>query len=133
MKKYFLLILCCLLLTQHAAFAIAMPDGDEGPKGEVIHFDGLRTDPTTAQNGPHRAPAEYPLIYIYGYNLYFESPCDGCALMIYKPNEDTPVYSTTIPTGTSVLQFPSYIEEGQYELRIIRGGYCFCGTIDIMQ
>lgn len=132
MKTFLLSILGCLLLSQHTALAMAMPDGDDGSEGEIIYFDGLPTDPTTAHNGPHRAPVQYPLIYINGYNLYFGNSCDGCTLSIHKFNEETPVYSTTIPAGTDVLQIPAYIEEGRYELRIIRGNYCFSGVTNIM-
>lgn len=86
------------------------------------------TDPTEPLIPIRRAPIATPTIYLDGYNLQFETPCDGCTLQLI--NEDGDVeYSIEIPTNTTSLALPSYLS-GEYELQIIRGQLCFYGYVE---
>ena len=85
-------------------------------------------DPTEPLIPIRRAPIATPTIYLDGYNLQFETPCDGCTLQLI--NEDGDVeYSIEIPTNTTSLALPSYLS-GEYELQIIRGQLCFYGYVE---
>ena len=90
----------------------------------------VRREDPTVQEGPRpRTPIVMPYILIDGYNLMFGTPCDGCTLQLV--NEDGEIeYSVVIPEGTETLALPSDLS-GEYELRIIRGQFCFWGYIDL--
>ena len=88
-----------------------------------------REDPSEVGKPHGRSPIAIPSIYINGNVLQFDTPCDGCTLQLV--NEDGEVeYSVVIPEGTETLALPSDLS-GEYELRIIRGQFCFWGYIDL--
>lgn len=86
------------------------------------------TDPTEPHTPIGRSPIEIPTIYIDGYDLLFETPCDGCTLQLLNGDGDVE-YSIEIPTNTTSLALPSYLS-GEYELQIIRGQFCFYGYVE---
>lgn len=95
--------------------------------GEEIDFEVGIVDPTENHEPFHKGPVLVPSVSLDGYTLYFATSCDGCTLCLLDEN-DTVVYSTVIPTGTTSLVLPSYLS-GEYEIQIIRGNYCFYGYI----
>ena len=88
-----------------------------------------RIDSSTNGFPSGRSSIAIPSIYINGNVLQFETPCDGCTLQLV--NEEGEVeYSVVIPEGTETLTLSSDLS-GEYELRIIRGQFCFWGYIDL--
>ena len=88
-----------------------------------------RIDSSTNGFPSGRSSIAIPSIYINGNVLQFETPCDGCILQLV--NEEGEVeYSVVIPEGTETLTLSSDLS-GEYELRIIRGQFCFWGYIEL--
>lgn len=86
-------------------------------------------DPTVTQQGHPKSPIQVPEIGIDGDTIYFVSSCDGCTLRVV--NEDGEVeYAVTIPVDCDSLELPSTLE-GEYEIQILRGNYCFYGMIEL--
>lgn len=96
--------------------------------GVRINFTFSKIDKGNGISGPHRTPAREPEIFIDGNTLYFEDSCDGCTLQLLLPDSDVVVYSTVIPSGTTVLTLPY---EGEYDLQIVCGDYYFVGSITV--
>ena len=70
-----------------------------------------------------------PTVYIDGYALMFDTPCDGCTLQLVDEDNDV-VYSIVIPVGTTTLYLPTDLE-GTFELQIICGEWLFYGEIEL--
>lgn len=96
---------------------------------DPIPLEGGIIDPTNDNDGPHKGPVQVPEVSLDGHTLYFFTPCDGCTLNLVDENDDV-VYTLVIPSGTTSLALPSDLS-GEYELQIIRGNYCFWGTITL--
>lgn len=88
-----------------------------------------RVDPTVIKGNGGRAPIVIPTLYMEGYNILFQTPCDGCTLQLVSEDGEIE-YSVVIPEGTETLTLPSDLS-GEYELRIIRGQFCFWGYIEL--
>ena len=88
-----------------------------------------RIDPTNPVLPRPKSPVLAPTVYIDGYALTFDTPCDGCTLQLVDEN-DVVVYSIIIPAGTTTLYLPSYLE-GTFELQIICGEWLFYGEIEL--
>jgi hypothetical protein len=74
-----------------------------------------------------KSPATSPEVTLDDHTLTFDESCSGCVL--YLVNEDDEVeYTTVITSDTLVL--PSTLE-GQYEIQIIQGEWCFYGDIEL--
>lgn len=70
-----------------------------------------------------------PSLSLEDHTLFFNTSCDGYVLRLV--NEDGDVeYDTVIPEGTENLPLPFFLE-GEYELQIIRGQYCFYGIVEL--
>jgi len=90
----------------------------------------LKVIRTTNPNGNKpKSPVIAPTVYIDGYALTFDTPCDGCTLQLVDEDNDV-VYSIVIPVGTTTLYLPSYLE-GTFELQIIDGDWLFYGEIEL--
>lgn len=121
MKK----VILCLVLSFIALFSNAEVTSLWNQLDLQVRF----TDPTVQDVPIQRSPIEIPSLCIEGYNLLFETPCDGCILQLV--NEEGGVeYSIVIPANTTCLTLPSYLS-GEYELQIIRGQFCFYGNIEL--
>ena len=86
-------------------------------------------DPTEPGHNHPKSPVLAPTVYIDGYALTFDTPCDGCTLQLVDEDNDV-VYSIVIPVGTTTLYLPSYLE-GTFELQIIDGDWLFYGEIEL--
>ena len=84
-------------------------------------------DPTDPFQNPHRNPVEIPEVDLYDYTLTFYTSCLGSTLRLVNV-EDEVVYTTVITSDTLVL--PSSLE-GEYELQIVQGEWCFYGWIEL--
>ena len=83
-------------------------------------------DPTNKPR-PHKSPVQIPEVDLEGFTLTFFDSCVGCTLRIVN-TEDEVEYTTIITSDTLVL--PSTLE-GQYEIQIIQGEWCFYGDIEL--
>ena len=86
-------------------------------------------------SGPRKAPprpsaVQIPIVFLDGFTLYFDEPCDGCTLQLVDENEEV-VYSVALPNGTTEWELPE-LPSGEYKLQIIRGRYCFWGWIELV-
>ena len=88
-----------------------------------------RIDPTKPGEQFPKSPVVAPTVFIDGYALTFDTPCDGCTLQLVDEDNDV-VYSIVIPAGTTILYLPSYLE-GTFELQIIDGDWLFYGEIEL--
>ena len=89
-----------------------------------IHF---KADPVGGTLPRPRGPIEMPTVFIEAYTLTFDSSCHNCTLRIVNAENEVE-YTTTITSDTLVL--PSTLE-GQYEIQIIQGEWCFYGDIEL--
>ena len=120
-KRLFLLTLVMALLPLTSEFVSAFPIG--------VQLQVRIDDPEDNQENKNRTPVLIPDVSIEGYTLCFDTPCDGCTLRVV--NEDGDVeYTIVIADGTDELELPSYLE-GEYELQIVRGNFCFYGIIEL--
>lgn len=76
-----------------------------------------------------RTLVDSPSVYQDAHTLYLYSGCDNATLVLVDESGSV-VYSTAIAEGTTQIVLPSYLV-GEYELRIIRGGYVFYTEIDL--
>ena len=120
MKQLILLILLLLSPVSNA---------DAQTEWNLLNLQVKRIDSSTNGFPSGRSSIAIPSIYINGNVLQFETPCDGCILQLV--NEEGEVeYSVVIPEGTETLTLSSDLS-GEYELRIIRGQFCFWGYIEL--
>lgn len=117
-----------LFLISAFFWALSVPVLSQGVLSPINLEVGL-IDPTPSQGGQHKVPVQVPSVSLDGHTLYFFTPCDGCTLNLVDEN-DVVVYTLVIPAGTTSLALPSDLS-GEYELQIIRGNYCFWGTITL--
>lgn len=89
-----------------------------------VHYND---DDYPAGHSHPRTPIQPPTVYIDEYTLSFDESCNGCTLRIVNA-EDEVEYTTIITSGMLVL--PSTLE-GDYEIQIISGYYCFYGDIEL--
>ena len=98
------------------------PDPEQVPL-RVKPLNPINTKPI------NRSPVMAPTLCIEDHTLYFITPCDGCLLQLL--NEDGEVeFAIEIPEESETLTLPFYLE-GEYELQIIRGNFCFFGFIEL--
>ena len=121
-------ILCMAFSAPTSAFAEGEPEQID------LQISIMNTDPTIPKGGPHKAPprmpsVQVPVVFLDGNTLYFDEPCGALTLQLVD-EDDSVVYSVTIPVGTTEWELPSTFE-GEYELQIICGRYCFHGWIEL--
>lgn len=115
MKKVFLAIsLLC-------ASAYMMPvSAEEEPLTFDVYYDDVNTLP-----GHPRTPVKCPTASIVGHTLYITG-CEDCILQLMLG--DKTVYSIVITADT--VELPESLD-GNYELRIVQGNYCFWAEIEL--
>lgn len=131
--KMKLLLSLLLLSLSHCLYA----DEGEGDDNEVfdteVELTCSKIDDQKTCPEIHRAPAKAPVVYlnVTQRTLRFESPCYGVELQIADCIDNENVeYSVIIPDGDTEVSLPSYLS-GQYEIRIIRGAFCYAGSISL--
>ena len=99
------------------------------PDPEQVPLRVKPVNPTQTSGPIKRSPVMAPTLCIEDHTLYFITPCDGCLLQLL--NEDGEVeFAIEIPEESETLTLPFYLE-GEYELQIIRGNFCFFGFIEL--
>ena len=92
-----------------------------------LHLQVRYVDPTISNPPLPRNPIQIPEIDLDDYTLTFYTSCLGSTLRLVNA-EDEVVYTTVITSDTLVL--PSSLE-GEYELQIVQGEWCFYGWIEL--
>ena len=131
MKKKFLTIVAIACMAFSAPVS-ALADGE--PEQIDLQVSIMNTDPTIPNGGIHKAPprpstVQIPTVFLDGFMLYFDEPCDGCTLQLVDEDAEV-VYSVVLPNGTTEGELPE-LASGEYKLQIIRGKYCFGGVIEL--
>ena len=129
MKKKVLTI-AAILCMAFSAPTSALADGEL----EQVDLQVSIENPTIPKGGPHKAPpspsaVQIPTVFLDGFMLYFDEPCDGCTLQLVDEDAEV-VYSVVLPNGTTEWELPE-LASGEYKLQIIRGRYCFWGWIEL--
>ena len=117
MNKNKLFLLAMLVMT-----LLSLPSSDAYAARVPLTY----VDPTNKPI-PHKSPILIPEVDLEGFTLTFFDSCVGCTLRIVN-TEDEVEYTTVITSDTLVL--PSTLE-GQYEIQIIQGEWCFYGDIEL--
>ena len=125
MKKKILMIAAILCMAFSAPTSV-FADGEP----EQVDLEVSIWDPTTQKGGIGRSPVQIPTVFLDGFMLYFDEPCDGCTLQLVDEDEEV-VYSVVLPNGTTEWELPE-LASGEYKLQIIRGRYCFWGWIELV-
>lgn len=115
------------LILMFSLSSVAQTPSDPDPEQVPLRVKPLNPNQTS---GPiKRSPVMAPTLCIEDHTLYFITPCDGCLLQLL--NEDGEVeFAIEIPEESETLTLPFYLE-GEYELQIIRGNFCFFGYIEL--
>lgn len=123
-KKLFLIF---GLILMFSLGSVAQNPSEPDPEQVPLRVKPLNPNQTS---GPiKRSPVMAPTLCIEDHTLYFITPCDGCLLQLL--NEDGEVeFAIEIPEESETLTLPFYLE-GEYELQIIRGNFCFFGYIEL--
>lgn len=123
MKKTFIILLMGLTFSISANAELEI---------DTLHFQIIYDGPGdngNDGNGIPRTPVVPPSAAIDGHTLYFINGCDDTGLAIVDLSEDE-VYSTTIPTGMTMLVLPEWLQ-GTFELQIRCGQYIFVAEIEL--
>ena len=123
MKKTFIILLMGLTFSIGANAELEI---------DTLHFQIIYDGPGdngNDGNGIPRTPVVPPSAAIDGHTLYFINGCDDTGLAVVDLSEDE-VYSTTIPTGMTMLVLPEWLQ-GTFELQIRCGQYIFVAEIEL--
>lgn len=122
-KLFFILSLIMMVSLQCVA------QNQSEPEAEPVELHVKKINPVQTTGPIRRSPVMAPTLSIEDHTLYFITPCDGCLLRLL--NEDGEVeFAIEIPEESETLTLPFYLE-GEYELQIIRGNFCFFGFIEL--
>ena len=127
-NKFLLLVMLVMMLT--TSFNVLANDYDRFTPSLTNSYLPLQVkifDPTIGTFPLPKSPVHIPEVYIEGHALTFDESCDGCTLRIMNAENEVE-YTTVITSSTLVL--PSTLE-GDYEIQIISGNYCFYGDIEL--
>ena len=122
------------ILTIAAILCMAFAAPVYAENGEQIDLQVSYDQSNTQHIGPRKAPPrvpqnQIPVVFLNGHTLQFTTPCDGATLQ-FLDEEGFVVYAVTVPTGATTMQLPGDLE-GEFELQIIRGKYCFHGGSEL--
>lgn len=124
MKKFFLIFNLIFMVSLSGTAQI-----QSDPQKQEVELSVKPIEPVIISKPIKRSPAMAPSVSLSDHTLYFNTSCDGYVLQLV--NEDGDIeYDIIIPEDTETLSLPLYLE-GEYELQIIRGNYCFYGYIEL--
>ncbi len=120
-KKIFLLFALAVVLgTQVAVSSL---------EEELLTFIIKPTDPGDIHSLPTKAPVQFPVVYLTGNVLSFDSAIEGCTIQLLDESE-TVVFSDFIGENQTSLVLPSTLS-GTYELQIVCGNIIFYAIIEL--
>lgn len=76
-----------------------------------------------------RAPMRKPSLFIDGYLLQIDRPCNGDIIRLVDENGNIQ-YSSVVDTNSNKISLSGYLR-GTFEIQLIRGIFCFYGYIDL--
>ena len=76
-----------------------------------------------------RAPMRKPSLFIDGYLLQIDRPCNGDIIRLVDENGNIQ-YSSVVDTNSNKISLPGYLT-GTFEIQLIWGNFCFYGYIDL--
>ena len=76
-----------------------------------------------------RAPMRKPSLFIDGYLLQIDRPCDGEIIRLVDENGNIQ-YSSVVDTNSNKISLSGYLT-GTFEIQLIRGNLSFYGYIDL--
>ena len=124
MKKFFLIFNLIFMVSLSGTAQI-----QSDPQKQEVELSVKPIEPVIISKPIKRSPAMAPSVSLSDHTLYFNTSCVGYVLQLV--NEDGDIeYDIIIPEDTETLSLPLYLE-GEYELQIIRGNYCFYGYIEL--
>lgn len=133
MKSLRTKICLVLLLTSiYAVNSVASNNEDDSPTVVTLDLTCSKIEKGNNNEGIHRSPVVAPIVY-YNYEtkaLLFNNACYNYIIQLVQPSTESIIYSIELYNGENVIQLPTNLS-GQYELRIIRGNYCFWGIIEL--
>ncbi len=128
MKKTFFLLLFYVSLTQVMAQEPIMPDNVQQLSFEIRYRYDIIDQGGTIRNNP-RTPIQPPTVYLCDHTLYICGDYGNFTLQVLTDDE-TAVYSTYVPSGTTEVQLPATLS-GDYLLQLECGDYLFTGEIEL--
>ena len=121
-----------LFLTLGFIMALSLSGHSQVPSQQnsvPVYLQVKPVEPDLTKGPIRRSPVMAPSLSLEDHTLFFNTSCDGYVLRLV--NEDGDVeYDTVIPEDIEILTLPFYLE-GEFELQIIRGQYCFYGSIEL--
>lgn len=92
-----------------------------------IEFVCEHINNNAGQVGRPRTPIQPPTVYLCDHTLYICGDYGNFTLQVLTDDE-TAVYSTYVPSGTTEVQLPATLS-GVYVLQLFNGDYVFTGEI----
>lgn len=86
-------------------------------------------DPGKESRPISRAPMRKPSLFIDGYLLQIDRPCNGDIIRLVDENGNIQ-YSSVVDTNSNKISLPGYLT-GTFEIQLIRGNLSFYGYIDL--
>jgi hypothetical protein len=119
MKKTILLLLLCSSLTQVMAQNVVVPND-----AQCVYFDicyKIIDEGSPATPSP-RTPIQPPTVYLCDHTLYICGDYGDFSLQVLTDDE-TAVYSTYVPSGTTEVQLPATLSD-DYQAKVTGTGAC---------
>ena len=120
MKKLIVIILVLFTIGAYNCYA---QKGQEIPL--TLQYDE-RGNPT---NPVKRAPMRMPSLFIDGYLLQIDRPCNGDIIRLVDENGNIQ-YSSVVDANSNQISLPGYLT-GTFEIQLIRGRFCFYGYVEL--
>lgn len=126
MKSFFVLFFASLLLS---SVSMAQEPYSIPESSLRIEFVCEHINNNAGQVGRPRTPIQPPTVYLCDHTLYICGDYGNFSLQILTDDE-TAVYSTYVPSGTTEVQLPATLS-GDYLLQLECGDYLFTGEIEL--
>ncbi|MBO5185704.1 MAG: hypothetical protein J6B91_01450 [Prevotella sp.] len=136
MGKRLLLVLCVTTFIMVVCKAMESeyynPTGQYPDYGLVIDFRVKKIEPVIINGPVRKSPPRIPTVYLSADTLYFTEGAsfDEIQLVAKDGEDEEVVYSSVVPYGEELFCLPDYFV-GVYELRLLRGDYCFYADIEL--
>ena len=117
-----------LIILGFISLLLSFPTDAKAVKEEVELY--VRNyDPSIGHKPISRAPMRKPSLFIDGYLLQIDRPCNGDIIRLVDENGNIQ-YSSVVDTNSNKISLPGYLT-GTFEIQLIRGNFCFYGYIDL--
>ena len=117
-----------LIILGFISLLLSFPTDAEAIKEEVELYVRI-VEPGKESKPISRAPMRKPSLFIDGYLLQIDRPCNGDIIRLVDENGNIQ-YSSVVDTISNKISLPGYLT-GTFEIQLIRGCFCFYGYIDL--